>query len=176
VSNEGPWRHLVGLRQARDGVGPFVLAPDQEQRETIARALGLDHLTEFQGDVVLRPWLDGVEISGRLQALAGRTCGLTLEPFDERVDETFIRRIVSQASAAASQTIGGELVIDPEAEDPPDVADGDTIDLGAILVEELALALDPFPRKPGAAFEAPPSEALASPFAVLRSLKPGPGG
>ncbi len=175
MKDDNPWRHPIGWRQARRESGPFTLTPDPDEREAIARALVLEYLAEFQGHIVLRPWLDGVEVAGRLEALAGRICGLTLEAFDERVEESFVRRIVPPGSNAASQPISGEMIIDPDAEDPPDVADGDTIDLGAILVEELALALDPFPRKPGAAFETPPSETPASPFAVLRSLKPGSG-
>jgi hypothetical protein len=53
----------------------------------------------------------------------------------------------------------------------------DTIDLGEVVVEQLALTLDPYPRAPGAVFdpaalpgyEAP--EAEVSPFAALVKLK-----
>jgi hypothetical protein len=47
------------------------------------------------------------------------------------------------------------------------------IDLAAPLLEELALALDPYPRAPGVAFEPPreESEPSESPFAVLAKLK-----
>ncbi len=68
---------------------------------------------------------------------------------------------------------GGELDLDPDADDPPDVLEGDKIDLGAYVVEDLSLAIDPFPRKPGAAFEAPDTGAEISPFAVLAKLKGG---
>ena len=49
--------------------------------------------------------------------------------------------------------------------------EGDDLDLGAYLVEHLALEIDPFPRKPGVEWEPPPAETPASPFAVLQQLK-----
>ena len=46
------------------------------------------------------------------------------------------------------------------------------IDLGQYAVEQLALSLDPFPRKPGAEFVQPEEPAEISPFAALKALKP----
>ena len=45
--------------------------------------------------------------------------------------------------------------------------------LAAYVVEDLALAIDPFPRKPGVEFEAPDAPGEPSPFAVLAKLKGG---
>ncbi|MDP2117169.1 MAG: DUF177 domain-containing protein, partial [Brevundimonas sp.] len=50
------------------------------------------------------------------------------------------------------------------------------IDLGQYAVEQLALRLDPFPRKPGAEFVQPPEPVEISPFAVLKRLKPSDEG
>ena len=44
------------------------------------------------------------------------------------------------------------------------------IDLGALTAEFLALGLDPYPRKPGVAFE-PHEEAAEKPLAALHRLK-----
>ena len=48
----------------------------------------------------------------------------------------------------------------------------DVIDLGDYVVEHLALEIDPFPRRPGAVFEAPEPLPETSPFAALKALKP----
>jgi hypothetical protein len=40
-----------------------------------------------------------------------------------------------------------------------------------LVIELLALALDPFPRRPDAVFEAPATDAAPSPFSVLAALK-----
>jgi uncharacterized metal-binding protein YceD (DUF177 family) len=77
---------------------------------------------------------------------------------------------VPQGSAHAPDP-EAELVIDLEADDPPDVVEGDEIDLARYVVEHLALDIDPFPRKPGVEFEPPAPTAEISPFAALRRLK-----
>jgi uncharacterized metal-binding protein YceD (DUF177 family) len=62
--------------------------------------------------------------------------------------------------------------------DEPDIVNGGAIDLGELAAEELALNLDPYPRKPGAELAAelgsvqPENEQRSgdSPFAALRKL------
>ena len=46
-------------------------------------------------------------------------------------------------------------------------------DVAAPLLEELVLAIDPYPRAPGVEFETPqePAETRENPFAALKSLK-----
>jgi hypothetical protein len=61
--------------------------------------------------------------------------------------------------------------IDLDADDPPDVLESENLDIGAYVVEQLALEIDPFPRKPGVEFEAPEGPAISSPFDALRALK-----
>jgi uncharacterized metal-binding protein YceD (DUF177 family) len=80
---------------------------------------------------------------------------------------------VPQGSQALQADEDHELELDPEADDPPDVLAGDQLNLGAYVVEDLSLAIDPFPRKPGVAFEPPQTSAEISPFAVLAKLKGG---
>ena len=63
-----------------------------------------------------------------------------------------------------------EEELDPESLEGPDEIpyENDEIDLGEALAEQLALALDPYSRKPGAEL---PGEVLddgASPFTVLK--------
>ena len=63
------------------------------------------------------------------------------------------------------------------AQEPPDVIVDGKIDLGALTAEALALALDPYPKKPGVAFVdvMEPEDLSESPFAALARLK-GQGG
>ena len=66
---------------------------------------------------------------------------------------------------------GGELELDPDAPDAPDVLETDAVDVAGYVVEHLALELDPFPRKPGVTFEYQPPEEETSPFAALKKLQ-----
>ncbi len=152
------------------------LAPSPADLARIAKALDLVDLERLQAEVRLTPWVDGAQIAGRWRAQVVQTCGVSLEPFETALEGELDVRCVPPDSRiiAAPETSrhDDEIVIDPDADDPPDVLEGSVIDLGAYVTEHLALQLDPFPRKPGVAFEPPPVETPVSPFAVLAKLKP----
>jgi hypothetical protein len=167
------WNVPVRLVEAgRHGLD-LTLEADEAQRAAIAKALGLAGLNAFSAEAVLKPWLDGVELSARWRASVVYTCGVTVETFDSDLSGAFTVRAVPEGSPNAPAE-EAESVFDLEADDPPDVLTEDVVDVGAYLVEHLALELDPFPRKPGAVFEPPAAETPASPFAVLREFKPKP--
>ena len=67
-------------------------------------------------------------------------------------------------------------MIDPDGPDLPESFTGDTIDIGAVVAEIVAMALDPYPRKPDVEFGGhiegdATDEKKPSPFAVLKNLK-----
>ncbi|MDB5483625.1 MAG: hypothetical protein JWO83_4678 [Caulobacteraceae bacterium] len=147
----------------------LTLEAGPEARAQIARDLDLEDVQRLGASIVVRPWLDGMEIEGRVEALVTRLCGVTLDPFDVVIEELLKIRLVPEGSPNAPQA-EGEIVVDLEAEDPPDEAPGEGADPSAYVVEALALALDPFPRKPGVVFEQPEEKDPISPFAVLADL------
>ena len=61
-----------------------------------------------------------------------------------------------------------------DAPDPPEVMDDTTVDVGALAEEMFVLAIDPYPRAPGAELPADggdqPQSEDESPFAVLREV------
>jgi hypothetical protein len=79
--------------------------------------------------------------------------------------------ILAPAEEADRRTGREAEAIDAEG---PDLFHAGTIDLGAIAVEHLALALDPYPRAAGVEFEGyreDEQDQLSSPFAALGRLK-----
>jgi uncharacterized metal-binding protein YceD (DUF177 family) len=60
-------------------------------------------------------------------------------------------------------------------DEPPEVFTGKSFDLGPVVTEHFALAIDPYPRAPGAELPTDPDAGAAnqseSPFAVLAKLK-----
>jgi hypothetical protein len=73
----------------------------------------------------------------------------------------------------------GEVVIGLEEEDPAEELTDGRIDLGEVVAQQLAVALDPYPRAAGASdrFEASDGERSAAkgghaPFAALDALRP----
>ena len=106
---------------------------------------------------------DAVEAHGLLCARVSQTCVVTLDPFDTEVVEDFTIRFVP----------GGTEQDAFELESDDEVAyHGGALDLGEAASEQLALALDPFPRKPGAALPQEAQDHEAGAFATLGTLLP----
>lgn len=162
------WHQTVRLSELARGPVERRLEADESQLPAIARTIGVDSLDSLTADVTVLPWFDGAEVRGNLRAKVRQTCGVTLEPIEETVGGLFKVRVVPADSIHLPSE---DAEIDLEADDPPDSLEGEEIDLAAYVIEHLALEIDPFPRKPGAIFEAPEPEGEASPFAVLKHLK-----
>ncbi|QCI68885.1 DUF177 domain-containing protein [Phreatobacter stygius] len=142
----------------------------------LAAAIGVNAITAFLLDVDVTPYRgDGLAASGRVKATVVQTCVVSLEPvenvIEEEVDATF--RPVDKLKPHLVHDEEDGLAIDASvAADDPLV--GGEIDLAALAVEFLALVVDPYPRRPDAAFEAPAAGEGASPFAGLVKLKREP--
>ena len=145
------------------------LTADDAVRAAVARRLDLVSLTRFEARVRLSAWLDGAVLEGDFAADLEQTCGLTLVPVGAQVVARFEVRLLPMGSPNAPQD-APDAVIDPLADDPPDLIEGSTIPVWEYLVEHLALELDPFPRAPGAVFVPPEEPNLITPFAVLKDL------
>jgi uncharacterized metal-binding protein YceD (DUF177 family) len=147
----------------RDGLETEIEA-NAAERESLAALNGLPAIARLTARFVVKKWRRGVEVEGELSARVTQTCVVSLEPFEVDIDEPIDARFLPGAPGAAPP-------VDPLEEDAPDPLIDGKIDLGALASEFLTLSLDPYPRKPGVAFEPPAEdEGPDSPFARLRSL------
>lgn len=127
------------------------------------------HLKAMAGGALIR-------VDGHFAADVVQTCVVTLEPVPAHVEEDFTLTF----GAAEPEEPGEEIELSLDEEDPPDpIVDG-SIDVGEAVAEHVALALEPFPRKPGIAFEGAgdgpdEEEKKPSPFAVLAQLRKNKG-
>jgi hypothetical protein len=165
------WRRIVRLHELARGPLTLQLEPDAAERAQVAHQLGLESLPSLKAEVTVRPWLDGAELAGRFEAVVEQLCSLTVEPFEQPLRASFEVRLAPAVGVGAPQDDAVDVELDLDAPDPPDVLEGDAIDVAAYVAEHLALELDPFPRKPGAEFAYEPPSKEESPFAVLRNLK-----
>jgi uncharacterized metal-binding protein YceD (DUF177 family) len=161
-----PWSAPVRLEDLGRGLERRLVA-DEAARTRIARVLGLEGLKVLEAEVEVRPGFEGGVVSGRIHAEVVYLCGVSLDPFESAIDADFEARF---STRAPEPTPAGEELGLAHLDTPDFVAEG-VIDLGAYVVEHLALEIDPFPRKPGAVFEPPDVEAEPSPFAELAKLK-----
>jgi uncharacterized metal-binding protein YceD (DUF177 family) len=112
----------------------------------------------------------GLHVTGTLSAIVGQTCVVTLEPIESEINEAIDLVFNPNPDAGAST----DMSLDADEPEIESLIDG-VLDLGALATEFLLLGIDPYPRKPGAVFEAPPAgEPFAGPFAGLAALQKKP--
>jgi uncharacterized metal-binding protein YceD (DUF177 family) len=139
---------------------------DAEERAALAKLCRLPAIAKLAGTFALRRLgRDGARVTGVVRAEFTQVCVVSLEPFPATLEQEVDVRFAPPGETPEGRR--GELVALDE-EDPPDpIVDG-VVDLGALAAEFFALALDPYPRKPGVAFAPPSGEGEAgSPFAAL---------
>ena len=154
----------------------FELAPEAGDRATIAALIGAAALRKLTFGGTLRP--EGrrdLVLEARLGATVVQPCVVTLAPVTSRIDQTVIRRYV--AGLAEPGAAEAEMPEDDSIEPLPEV-----IDIAAVMVEALALALPDYPRAEGAELgeavhaapgTAPLRDADLRPFAGLAALRDG---
>ena len=154
-------------------IGPsglsLAIEADAAERERLARRLGLSELRRLHADVALQPRGAGIALTATWVAEVVQDCVVTLDPVESKLGDTFELAF----GPAEEPEAGAEIELDLEVADPPEPIEGGRIDVGEAVVEHLALAIDPYPRKPGVEFEAPAEEDETNdnPFAALRGLK-----
>jgi len=105
-----------------------------------------------------------IEAQGDLRARVTETCVVTLDEFEHEVRESFTVHFVP----------AGTENDDPDPESVDQIPfEGSAVDVGEAAVEQFALALHPFPRRPGAAIPADLVAEPAGPFAGLSALRSG---
>jgi uncharacterized metal-binding protein YceD (DUF177 family) len=160
---------VIRAAQVKQGRHEHVVTASAAECAALAAAFGLPGIAALRGKFTLAHESGGV-ISAELvlSARVTQICVITLEPFDQEVAEVAALRFIPAARVPESADFSAP--VDAETLAGPDeiIYSGETIDLGAALAEQLALALEPYPKRPGAEL---PAEVLdtgaENPFAVL---------
>jgi hypothetical protein len=171
ASRNSSWIAPVVVASVPETGRRFDLVADDATREAIAKAAGLAALPRLEaGFDLTRQGSGGLRVVGRISADVVQNCVVTLEPIESQIDEpvdlVFLPNVEPKTDAVDLEAL--------EASDPPEAIRDSVIDLGAVATEFLLLGLDPYPRKPGAVFDAPPAgDPTSQPFAGLAALKKG---
>lgn len=138
----------------------------------VAALLHLPAVASLEAQLEMSPFgKDGAAVSGTIRARVTQTCVATSEDFETDIEAPVSIRYSTDGIDPNAEVDLEEMLASLDAEDPPDLLVDGRIDLGAIITEFLALALDPYPRKPGTEFAAPAEETGSSAFAALSALK-----
>jgi hypothetical protein len=188
-----PWQVPIAIEDVAESGRHFDLVADNDVRAAVARVVGLRDLPRLQATFDVTPRdAGGLHVAGRLSATVGQNCVVTLEPLvnevEEDIDLSFappsppLERKAGEDKAgknkAGKNKAGTDEVVEEASERPqrswngPEPLVGGVVDLGALATEFLILGLDPYPRSPGAVFQAPQDvKPDPGPFAALAGLK-----
>jgi uncharacterized metal-binding protein YceD (DUF177 family) len=152
------------------------LSPGAEERAAIAEFLELTSIENLKVTLRALPFRGGVRVEGRLVADIVQPSVVSLEPVPQSIDEPIDRVFLPGTEKPYAGPAAAETFVDLSGEDIPDRYEGGEADLSDLIIETLALAVDPYPRAEGETgdyIEDSPDEA-ESPFAGLKSLtEPG---
>jgi hypothetical protein len=167
----------VRIRDIGEAGISATIEPSREERAALARELELVALDAMQMRYELKP--RGPEVFVLVadwSAHAVQTCGVTLEPVHQQMDDhTSVEFWTPERWARHGHELASERGDDHAEADVelPERIEGDEIDPGKLAVELLIVNLDPYPRRPGVALEtgAVSTGEPAGPFAALGRLK-----
>lgn len=161
------------LEDLGTGTKVYHLAAKPEQLPYITEVLKVNNIISFKSELEIKfnRKIHRIDIHGRVEADVEQTSVVSLEKFIKRYQPEFSLFFDTELTAAQLREM--EFEIDDEV---PDVIENGQIDLAAIAMEQLALALDDFPRQEGEVFEFKSefdeeTTAKQNPFAALAALK-----
>jgi uncharacterized metal-binding protein YceD (DUF177 family) len=173
---QAEFTRFVARDRLADDESELEIEANAAERQALARRFGLLSLDLLRARLHLRRGRGGalLRVTGHLEAELQQACVVTLEPVRNRIEEELSLSFSLETPAADS----GEVVIDVEGEEPPEPVAAEGLDLGEVVAQQLALAIDPYPRAQGASLDAVewpgrPAERAGEegPFAALKPLK-----
>jgi hypothetical protein len=170
TTQEFPWRVPMSVGDVPESGLRVELEADEATRRAVAKTAGVDDIARLTARFDLaRRGRNGLHVTGLVSALVGQLCVVSFEPIANEVSEAID---LSFGDETSMPTAARPLDIAVDAADPAEPLVNGMVDLGAIATEFLILAIDPYPRKPGAVFAAPPDrETVGKAFAALAALK-----
>lgn len=146
---------------------------EREAREAIAAQIGVTAVDRLQVNLQAVRFRGGMRVTGQLRALVMQPSVVSLEPVTEDIEEAIDRIFLPGVEKAFAGKADAEVFVDLEGDDVPDHFEGNEADLSDLIIETLALGIDPYPRLDGESvgIAGDPDDEDDSPFAGLKALK-----
>jgi uncharacterized metal-binding protein YceD (DUF177 family) len=143
---------VVDLDRMGAGGAALDIVASEGERLALVRRFGFLGLPAFSARVTVDRRPGGqVVVEGRLRGKIVQACILTLDPVTQELDEAF-RVVFKQDLAEDRDPESGEALVSAQV-DAPEPLPGNLLDIGEIVAEQLSLAADPYPRRPGVKLE-----------------------
>jgi uncharacterized metal-binding protein YceD (DUF177 family) len=184
---EPEFSRLLTVEGLDDEGRAFRVEAEEGERKALARRFGLVSIELLVAEGSIFPGANNglFRLEARLSAEVVQYCVVTLAPVASRLDVAFERLYGADVENEWTDKDDSEreVFLNFEEDLLPEPLFGQSVDVGEVVAEQLALELIPFPRAAGAVFDGLPggsrevSEGAEgdSPFAALAELRRKPG-
>ena len=123
-------------------------AANEAERDALAKRFGITGIHILEAEVDLEAKDDAIIATGNFSATVEQPCAVTGDPLTYEVAENFSLRFVREGKFG---TYEEDAEFDLTEKDLDEIEfDGETIDIGEAIAQELGLALDPYREGEGA--------------------------
>lgn len=174
MSSGLPFSHPYNLNRLGQAGDEVSFCATDEDQAALARFTDILRVDRFAARIVLRkPAANRFQLDFTLEADIVQACVVSLADVASHIERRFSRELHFDPALKRAKDRPEEDFL--QEDDKPEEIDSLHYDLAAPLIEEFVLAIDPYPRAPGVAFEAPKEaqDSPENPFAVLKGLKSG---
>jgi len=189
---DSEWEISIHIDDVPSGGKNMVLRANEQECRAIAQRIACMAVDNLEARLRLDLINGGhvLHVKGHLQADVMQACVVSGAPVESRVDEEFEAWFADYSKAlpfkkaqheARVRLEGDDVPMLDEKDDPEPLTDG-RVDLGDLVIQYLSLALNPYPRKEGAAAEGgidvkaedetPVKQLRPNPFAALKNWRP----
>jgi uncharacterized metal-binding protein YceD (DUF177 family) len=174
-SPQPEFTHVLDISSVSKSGTRVKLVGDDNVRQRLANRYKINAIKSLSAFLEIKPWRkDGVHVVGSLNAEVEQACIVSLEPVEAQISEDVSVFCIPQPNKDEAEN---EIMLDPQSDDDFEVFEDNEIDLGEMIAEQLAVALDPYPRKADAELSTVlpsgtevPDKKVQSPFKVLKAM------
>jgi len=120
------------------------VSADKDERDLLAQRFCVLEIKRLDADFVIERRASGDErvyVDVHFSADLVQNCVVTLRPINKNINDRF-----SAVFASETEGVPGSSSFTVEDPDPPEVFSEGQLEVGSLVAEYLALALDPYPR------------------------------
>lgn len=169
-----PWTHAIADMPAKSR--DYTRDASFDELAAIATDLGLLGCSKLHATYAIRAIGGGrYKMTGSCDATVTQACVVTLEPIESTLKLPIDVEFSPLATASPRKSDDDEEEVEVSSLPDLEPIENASLDAGRVIFETLAAGIDPFPKKPGAAFawdDPRASGPQPNPFAVLANFKP----
>lgn len=139
--------HPIIVDALRGAEKKFHITTSDNQNQYVAEVLQVEAIKSLQADILLKVDKNIINLYGHVNAKVELKSVISLENFDKIYNFDF--EMVFDKSLNYQK----QRELENEGFDAPDLIVGGTIDLANIIIEQLALNIEDYPRKEGEEFK-----------------------